>query len=160
MKFLSIFKNKILKSKQTTKESKLVIELRKIDLSLENKKKIILNSLSIDLIESMLIIFENEKAEFSFYDPKYYPSTDPGAYFSYSFQSSDSSWNMTLGNHGWSGGIYTIDRTVIIKQIASIINLTTRIEIEIENVNFFSNYQQKNVSQNEEQNLKLLKIHS
>jgi hypothetical protein len=52
-----------------------------------------------------------QEVEFAFFDATYAPSSDSGAYFSYS--PSNSVWRMTFGNHGWSGGIYEIETTAV-----------------------------------------------
>ncbi|MEO1410744.1 MAG: hypothetical protein AAFW73_12740 [Bacteroidota bacterium] len=65
---------------------------------------------SVDLAEmdALLAVLWDQGYELTFYD-EYYPSpSDPGAYFRYTTQKTNGPqhWSMTLGNHGWSGGIY------------------------------------------------------
>ena len=66
---------------------------------------------------------------------------------------------MTLGNHGWSGGIYIIDKKVIINQLTSLIMLENNIVLEIQNANFLRHFTEKSDSENLEMNKKLEEIH-
>lgn len=61
-----------------------------------------------DELLQLLRTLEKHKNPFYFHDPLYPSISDPGGYFSYSQEGSNSKayWSMTLGNHGWSGGIY------------------------------------------------------
>ena len=56
--------------------------------------------------------------EFTFYDPLYPSPSDPGAYLSY--RPNNGTWKMTLGNHGWSGGIYEIEPSTICRQLKNL----------------------------------------
>jgi hypothetical protein len=60
-------------------------------------------------IAGILRKFKETGDKFEIYDA-YYPSpSDPGAYICYaSYDDSSDSFSMTLGNHGWTGGIYII----------------------------------------------------
>src|ERR1035437_9012508 len=68
----------------------------------------------VTLLESMM----KDGIRFSFYDATYPSPSDPGAYFSYS--PTNGVWRMTLGNHGWSGGIYEVEAMVISSQLWSL----------------------------------------
>src|SRR5690606_4017750 len=116
-------------------------------------KTIILKPESIHLIETLLNIFENYHSEFEFYDVKYPSPSDPGAYFSYSFFFSEKKWKMTLGNHGWSGGIYTIENDNLLSQISDLIKSEKKIELKLSGVTFFSEYEEVS----EEKNLQMNK---
>ncbi len=68
-----------------------------------NFEKNVTYSNCIELLEFL----KSHKLSIEFFDCLYPSPSDPGAYFSYS--SLKNSWEITLGNHGWSGGIYKID---------------------------------------------------
>lgn len=123
---------------------------------LVDEKKVTLDFISISKLDDLFEIFEKHKFKFDLFDRKYPQISDEGAYFSYSF---DKVWKMTLGNHGWSGGIYTIDKTVIVNQLTSLIMLENKIELEIQNANFFRHFTEKSNSENFEMNKKLEEIH-
>lgn len=67
---------------------------------------------------------------------------------------------MTLGNHGWTGGIYTIKEDAIANQIYSLIKQKQIDSIRIDNVKIFSHYGKKTGEVNEKQNDLLSKIHT
>ena len=92
--------------------------------------------------------------EFSLFDPKY-PS---GAYLSYSPK--NRAWLMTLGNHGWSGGIYNIRPKIVSRQLYDLY-VSDRLEpLGLDGVYFFKHYQPKSVETNEEMNRQLENIHA
>ena len=88
--------------------------------------------------------------------------TDPGAYIDYSHEKGDhtETWSMTLGNHGWSGGIYSIKEDVVAKQIYNLIKQKQIDSIRIDNGKIFSHYGKKTDELNEIQNDLLSKIHT
>jgi len=90
-----------------------------------DQKKITLDFTSISKLDDLFEILEKHKFKFDLFDLQYPQISDEGAYFSYTF---DKVWKMTLGNHGWSGGIYTIDKNVIINQLTNLIMLENRIK--------------------------------
>jgi hypothetical protein len=112
---------------------------------------------SISKLDDLFEILEKHKFKFDLFDLQYPQISDEGAYFSYSF---DKVWKMTLGNHGWSGGIYSIDKNVIINQLTNLIMLENRIELRIRNVNFFKQFTEKSESENLEMNKRLKDIHN
>ncbi|KFC22694.1 hypothetical protein [Epilithonimonas lactis] len=121
-----------------------------------DQKKVTLDLTSISKLDDLFEIFEKHKFKFDVFDAQYPQISDEGAYFSYSF---DKVWKMTLGNHGWSGGIYIIDKEVIINQLTNLTILENKIELKIRNVNFFKQFTEKSDSENFEMNGRLKEIH-
>lgn len=114
-----------------------------------------------NLVELLRILRRNNIA-FSFYD-SYYPSpSDPGAYLGYSQEKNetDNAWSMTLGNHGWTGGIYTITENNITRQIHNLVKTNQIDSIRIDNVKIFSHYDKENVDSNKNQNALIFGIHA
>jgi hypothetical protein len=68
-------------------------------------------------------------------------------------------WQMTLGNHGWSGGIYLIEESTLIKQLMNLIR-NNALEINVDGVCFFSHYTVKPESKSLEMEKEILKIHT
>ena len=95
--------------------------------------------------------------EFAFYDSTYPSPSDPGAYFSYAPM--NGVWRMTLGNHGWSGGIYEIGAAVVANQLQSLCSKGILSAIELDGVHFCSHYQSESRSKNEAMNIKLGNLH-
>lgn len=111
---------------------------------------------------ALLKCLRSNKIEFEFYDELYPSPTDPGAYLSYSLEGPipNDQWNMTLGNHGWTGGIYQILDTTIITQLSDLINENKLKEIQISNVGFFSHYSLKDEKISREEDEYIRKIHT
>lgn len=130
-------------------------KLKKLEI-LFDERTISLEFSSILKLDDLFEIFENYKFKFDFFDRKYPQIFDEGAYFSYSY---DKVWKMTLANHGWSGGIYIIDKKVIICQLKNLIMLENKLELRIRKVNFLKQYSLKSDSENLEMNKKLEEIH-
>lgn len=127
----------------------------KLGISVD-QKKVTLDLTSISKLEDLFEIFEKHKFKFDVFDAQYPQISDEGAYFSYSF---DKVWKMTLGNHGWSGGIYIIDKEVIINQLKNLIMLENKVELRIRNENFFKQFTEKSDSENLEMSKRLKDIH-
>jgi len=66
---------------------------------------------------------------------------------------------MTLGNHGWTGGIYEIDAPVVTNQLWALYSTGLLSALELESVHFFSHYQPESRSENEAMNMKLRGLH-
>lgn len=131
-----------------TRQNSKVIEIKK-ETTFEN-------------IVELLRILKRNNIAFSFYD-SYYPSpSDPGAYLDYSQEKNEteSAWSMTLGNHGWSGGVYTITEKVIARQIYNLLENNQIDSIRIDNVKIFSHYDKKNSDYNKNENALIYGIHS
>jgi hypothetical protein len=103
-------------------------------------------------IISLLEVLRLNNIAFSIYDPIYPPSydSDKGSYISYSQEKNENkeSWNMTFGNHGWSGGIYNISERIILVQLENLIDKKLLSEIKIGKVGFFSHYDVENLDRN------------
>ncbi|MGP0019871.1 MAG: hypothetical protein ACLPHP_14975 [Candidatus Sulfotelmatobacter sp.] len=106
------------------------------------------------LVESLM----NDGVEFAFYDVRYPSPSDPGAYFKYSPM--NGVWRMTLGNHGWSGGIYEIESEVLINQLQNLHKAGVLKSLDIEKVYFSSHYQPESAEKNDAMNTLLRKIHT
>lgn len=127
------------------------MSVKDIDLPKEAKRD--------DIVTVLNELKETGKA-FEIYDP-YYPSpSDPGAYMGYLYQGSDAqSFDMTLGNHGWSGGIYQINEDLIVNQFLHIARTHNGLRIKIEKAQFFSHHAKESVSNNKKMNTMLAEIH-
>lgn len=113
-------------------------------------------------IKSLLALLHENKIAFSFHDSLYPSASDPGAYIDYSQEqnSSEKTWSMTLGNHGWSGGIYTIEEKNIVIQINNLVRHDLLNSIRIDNVKIFSHYDKENLDFNRNQNAFIFGLHS
>lgn len=121
--------------------------------------------ISIKSIEALLELLRMHAVEFTFYDQRYpiaSGDSDPGAYVSYSQKknTTDRVWNMTLGNHGWSGGIYQIDEPTIAVQLKDLLDLKLIHEIKIDRVVFYDHYELMTAEKSKQENLKIVKRHS
>jgi hypothetical protein len=67
---------------------------------------------------------------------------------------------MTLGNHGWTGGIYSIKEDIIANQIHNLIKHKQIDSIRIDDVKIFSHYSKAVGELNAKQNDLLSKIHT
>ena len=105
-------------------------------------------------------MMEKSGQEFALYDESYPSPSDPGAYFSYSPNSAQGVWRMTLGNHGWSGGIYEIEERTICCQLKNLISKRRIDSIQIDKVCFFSHYQLEGSSSSSKMNTTLMAIHA
>ena len=151
------------KKKQTTEKykSNMISEIKELGVTIKENNIILIDVEVIHLVKPILNSLENWKNDFAFYDPIINPSSsDPGAYFSYSFDVYNTIWKMTYGNHGWSGGIYKIEKNTLFNQIENIIRIEKSIELETKDVAFFSHYHIKSDSENKEMNKELESIHS
>lgn len=127
-----------------------------------NKQINIANDTPFANILALLKILRTHKVSFALYD-SYYPSpSDPGAYLSYSqkLNETEHAWSMTLGNHGWSGGIYTISENTIAWQIHNLAKNNQIDSIKIDNVKIASHYDKENTDRNRNRNALLYGIHA
>ncbi len=112
-----------------------------------------------ELIEKL---WENQ-FKISFHDTLYPFSggSDPGAYFSYSTEKTIGKgyWSMTLGNHGWSGGIYHLRRETIIQQIYNLVSSGEMNKIQITEVYFGSHYKLESKQRSIETNKEIMSKH-
>ncbi len=111
-------------------------------------------------LTQLLLSLKTSGVDFSFYDCLYPSPTDSGAYISYSpTRTEPNRWRMTLGNHGWSGGIYIIEKTILLAQLKNLIHSNNLSEIKIGKVGFFAHYTQESPSRNKRINEMLGKLH-
>jgi len=117
---------------------------------------------TLESIKSLLQLLKINKIPFQVYDKLYPSMSDPGAYLSYSQEKnmSPDCWSMTLGNHGWTGGIYTIDENIIASQLENLLKRGLIQEIQIEKIAFFSHYDFEKSDRNIEMNAELAKLHN
>lgn len=106
----------------------------------------------------LLVFLKSHKLSIEFFDCLYPSPSDPGAYFSYS--SLKNNWEMTLGNHGWSGGIYKIDEKTLAKQIFNLNKIEQLKSLKILHKSNFEHYSKKDIYENEKQNELINFIHS
>jgi len=95
--------------------------------------------------------------EFGLYDALYPSLSDPGAYLSY--RPSNGTWKMTLGNHGWSGGIYDIEPSTICSQLKNLHDKGLLKGLGLDGVCFFSHYALESQEKSRAMNERLRQIH-
>jgi hypothetical protein len=66
---------------------------------------------------------------------------------------------MTLGNHGWTGGIYEIDDATICRQLKDLVAKKLIHSIEIGDVCFYSRKPAESAASSKAMNKKLLRLH-
>jgi hypothetical protein len=115
---------------------------------------------SLEVIQTLLDALRNEGLEFRFHDPLYMDEED-GAYFSYrpGSEPSRAVWEMTLGNHGWSGGIYEVDSAVLCRQLKGLHDRGLLEEVGLERVCFFAHYPRQDTEANLRLNQELRELH-
>jgi hypothetical protein len=109
----------------------------------------------------LLQLLRESVGEFTFYDPLYPSISDPGAYFSYSRENAPpNTWRMTLGNHGWSGGIYQIETRTVQRQITHLWSSGLLDSVRIKHVHFFRHRQLQSAVDNEAINARIRQLHA
>lgn len=115
-----------------------------------------------DVTKQVFINFLNcmlqQGLAFSLYDPLYPSPSDPGAYLSYIAQ--EGIWLMTIGNHGWSGGVYHIHSYTIAQQLFNLFKTGQLLPLNLDHINFFEHYPVESEENNARMNDNILKIHS
>jgi hypothetical protein len=112
-------------------------------------------------VVALLNDFKESGDAFEIYDSFYPSASDPGAYICYTYQGPIAkSFDMTLGNHGWSGRIYQINEDVIVNQLLHIAKTQNGLKIEIEKAIFFTHYEQEPGPKSEKMNIRLTEIHA
>lgn len=116
---------------------------------------------TLDNIKSLLQILRENRIEFAVYDALYPSPSDPGAYLSYSQIKSTppNYWSMTLGNHGWTGGIYAVEEEIVACQLENLLKKGFFEELQLDSVGFFLHYDLETSDHNKEMNDLLCKIH-
>ena len=115
-------------------------------------------NLGLETFVSLLEAMEKDGRDFSLFDPKYPSPSDPGAYLSYSPRKGK--WRMTIGNHGWSGGIYVVEPSAIARQLYDLYINGLLPELQLEHVHFFSHYKPESDERNAKINELLRAIHA
>jgi hypothetical protein len=105
-------------------------------------------------------ILRDDELEFAVYDACYPSPSDPGAYFSYSSRGAAvGTWRMTLGNHGWGGGVYVVDQAAVCCQLRNLTNRGLIRDIQLDRVGFFAHYSLEGAPRSREMNERLQTIH-
>lgn len=119
-------------------------------------------SFSIDFqpesVSKLLVVLAQHEFEFAIYDPTYPSPSDPGAYFSYSPK--QGRWRMTLGNHGWSGGIYDVPVKAIASQLRNLLTRSLLTAIDLDHVHFSKHYAPETPEKNRVMTERLLALHA
>lgn len=150
--------------KKPTKFESEISEIQGLRIKKQRNSTVIeiSNKSTLENIGELLRILRKYDKAFALYD-SYYPSaSDPGAYINYSQEKNgtENAWSMTLGNHGWTGGIYTIYDHNIAIQIHNLIKNNQIDSIQIDNVKIFSHYDKQHAEDNMNQNALIYGIHS
>jgi hypothetical protein len=147
--------------RQLCREIKQIKGLKVIEKR-EKKHIVFEEKIAVEDIEKLLNIFVKYKHSFHFYDALYPSPSDPGAYVSYEKVETENAtqWRMSLGNHGWSGGIYLIDNQVFVTQLSNLLNKELLKEIGIEKTGWASHKAVVEGDRNDKENKKILDIHS
>ena len=118
------------------------------------------STVQFDDVVRLLALLRCKNAAIAIYDPDYPSMSDPGAYVDYTLEKADSGyWSMTLGNHGWSGGIYQIDDETIAVQVFDLYNNGHLPQLSIETGRIFSHYERESDEKNLEMVLRIRGIH-
>ncbi|MEO4006677.1 hypothetical protein [Flavobacterium sp. CAU 1735] len=121
--------------------------------------------MNMETIQLLLKTLRTHKIPFSVFDEMIYSwddDHDRGAYITYSQDQNDkeNSWSMTLGNQGWSGGIYTITEQNIALQLWHLVQEKSIDSITIKNVAFFGHYDKEDLDSNQYMNTLLYSTHA
>ncbi len=114
--------------------------------------------LAAEHFTDFLDVMIRNSTEFSLFDPEYPSPSDPGAYLSYSPQKG--ALLMTLGNHGWSGGIYTMSPEIVARQLYTLYSAGVLGPLDLDRVGFFKHYESESPESNERMNRLLEEIHA
>lgn len=118
------------------------------------------NALSAEDFGRLLQSIRRHVGEFALFDPLFPSVSDPGAYFSYcALPPLPKRWHMTLGNHGWSGGIYQIEEQTILCQLENLWRQGKLNSVSIDHVNFFHHRPRQSGEANNTMNARLMQIH-
>jgi hypothetical protein len=69
-------------------------------------------------------------------------------------------WSMTLGNHGWTGGIYQIRKTTVNQQVYNLFMRKKLKEVGITDVAFFSHYNRESPERSRIKDQEILQMHT
>ncbi|NND77829.1 MAG: VanZ family protein [Flavobacteriales bacterium] len=144
--------------------NKFIVSNNNLELIYLEEKKHIKIDRSITTLEitKLLDLLWKESAGINFHDIIHPQLSDPGAYFFYSSKNCPDkrTWKLTLGNHGWSGGMYLIKTSTLAQQLNNLIKRSKISSIEFGDVTFFSSLTYKGEEKSEEMNRKLMEMHS
>ena len=120
------------------------------------------DSVTYKNLNELIKILSINNIAFAFHDSLYPTISDPGAYLDYSQEKNNNKgyWSMTLGNHGWTGGIYSISNEIVAGQLYSLISKRLLSSIKIEGAKIFSHYNKKKTVENEEMVSRIEKVHN
>ena len=123
--------------------------------SFDGKGKLALpaGTLTLPDTTTLLARLREDDLGVAYFDSHYPELTDPGAYFS-CVPHINATWRMTLGNHGWTGGIYTMPDSLLSLQ------LTRSSELFVGEVAFFSKYPEQTAEKNSAECAKIRALHS
>ncbi len=108
--------------------------------------------------DEVVTVFGQCGVEFAIHDRCFPSPSDPGAYFAYS--PSGGRWRMTLGNHGWSGGVYDIPASTIVVQLHSLFAKGLLRAIDLDRVGFFKHYSPETAEKNQAMVERLQALHA
>lgn len=112
-------------------------------------------------LDSLIFSTKYHNLGLSYFDDLYPSPSDPGAYFNfYPSNASESLYLMSLGNHGWSGGIYLIDEEIMKKQLRNLIRLKLLKSIELTFDLPMKNNSLKDEESNSAMNIRLSDLHN
>jgi phenylalanyl-tRNA synthetase alpha subunit len=88
--------------------------------------------------------------------------SDPGGYFYYTQEQNELKkyWNMTVANHGWSGGIYKIEERNIVCQIIDLLEQKHINSIQINKSQNLAQYEKVNIDRSRNENAFLFTLHN
>lgn len=110
-------------------------------------------------LDAVFQVLREGGLDFGFFDERYPSPSDPGAYFSYSPSGAAGRWRMTLGNHGWTGGVYEIDDGTVRRQLRDLVARDLLRAVEVGDVCFFSRKPDESAAASRAMNRKLLRLH-
>lgn len=133
----------------------------KVILSGAKKNLKIDEDVTEEQLQNLLNILRTHCIDFEIHDPEFPSISDPGAYISYSQQKNNKPgyWSMTMGNHGWTLGIFSITETTILQQLKNLTQKKLLKEIQIETSCFFYHKEIQPEYQSTEMENRLLMIH-
>jgi hypothetical protein len=115
---------------------------------------------TLDEVRNLIFALRDASAQLSVYDAAYPSPSDPGAYFTYSCgKAAAGRWSMTLGNHGWTGGIYQVEDDTIAVQVFDLLKKGQLTELQFEGGCFFAHYDHESEERNLEMNRRIQSLH-
>ena len=132
----------------------------RIDGDAGSRRVLFSSVISIGDMQRLIGELRRSKAALKLHDPLYPSGTDPGAYMDYTQERAlPDRWSMTLGNHGWTGGVYQIDDGTVALQVVDLVNRGLLVELPIETGKIFSHYELETNAKNDEMIARLRELH-